>query len=117
VGLERFSQSQIIAASELTVSAEELRIRVLADPTTGKINQLIRLQRIADAAVRALGVESVTREDTKPGLAEYLGATAEEVASRISAPKGASIGSCTPKASPHVSEWCPISRRAGHRCH
>jgi hypothetical protein len=49
-------QAQVIAAAELQVLAEETRSAALQSPATADLDNLVRVQSVADRAVRRLGL-------------------------------------------------------------
>ncbi len=50
-------QAQIIAAAELAVLAEEHRAAALREPAAADYEQLVRVQSVADRALRRLGIK------------------------------------------------------------
>jgi hypothetical protein len=62
-------QAAAIAAAELQVLAEETRAAALREPLTADLDNLVRVQSIADRALRRLGIKGTPQ---KPPLAEYL---------------------------------------------
>lgn len=62
-------------AAGLAVLADTLRQRRLAGDVTVLLDDLVRVERLADRAVRALGLGKIAKP-TAPSLAEYLAAKA-----------------------------------------
>lgn len=71
-------QAAIIAAAELQVLAEEARTTALRDAGRADLDQVLRLQGVADRALRRLNIVDQTRRSAVAGptLAEYLAASA-----------------------------------------
>jgi hypothetical protein len=70
-------QAQVIAAAELQVLAEEARAAALHEPTNvAGLEQLVRLQDLADRALRRLGIKNA---EPKPSLEAYLATKTEGV--------------------------------------
>ena len=61
-------------ASELVALAEDLRARMLRAEPGANADDLVRLQRLADASVRRLNLPTSANKQT-PTLAEYLAST------------------------------------------
>jgi hypothetical protein len=66
------TQSEIVAAAELTTLAEEARALALANPATADLDAIVRVQGAADRAVRRLGVKPGAKRDTTPSLADIV---------------------------------------------
>ena len=70
-------QAAIIAAAELQVLAEEARTAALRNAGRADLDQVLRLQGVADRALRRLGLVDQKRPAVVgPTLAEYLASTA-----------------------------------------
>lgn len=54
-------KAQVLAAAELVTAAENARTQLLADPTMD-IEQIIRLENLANRAVRRLGIKPVEKQ-------------------------------------------------------
>jgi hypothetical protein len=57
-------------AAELTALAEDLRARMLRADPAANADDVVRLQRLADASVRRLNLSSAAKK--QPSLADYL---------------------------------------------
>ena len=64
-------QAEIIAAAELQVLAEEARTTALRDPLAADLDNLVRVQSVADRALRRLGIKPGA-PPKPPSLKEYI---------------------------------------------
>jgi hypothetical protein len=72
-------QTQVIAAAELQALAEDARAAALREPAIADLEQLVRLQGLADRALRRLGIKAETARQ-QPSLQEHLARRAAEAA-------------------------------------
>jgi hypothetical protein len=68
-------RAQALAAAELTVAAENARAELLAGQ--GDVEQIVRLENLANRAVKRLGLQAATAPQG-PTLAEHLAKLARE---------------------------------------
>ena len=66
-------RAAIDRAATLAACAEDCRVRCLAGDPSVNLDDLVRLERLADLAVRRLGIGRV-RQSEAPSLDRYLGA-------------------------------------------
>ncbi|MGB7099984.1 MAG: hypothetical protein WBD95_14630 [Xanthobacteraceae bacterium] len=64
-------QAAVIAAAELLVLAEETRAAALRDPLAADLDNLVRVQSVADRALRRLGIKPGA-PPKPPSLKEYI---------------------------------------------
>jgi hypothetical protein len=67
-------QAACVACAELQVLAEEARAAALAQAGAGDLDQVVRVQRLANAALHRLGLDRIKPRDDKPtpSLDQYL---------------------------------------------
>jgi hypothetical protein len=85
--VEANRQADALAAAELKCAAEDLRARLLAGPTValGDLEQIVRLENLADRAVRKLGLRPAGKSAAPAvTLAEHLARRAAERAGKPS---------------------------------
>ena len=64
-------QAAVIAAAELLVLAEETRAAALRDPLAADLDNIVRVQSVADRALRRLGIKPGA-PPKPPSLKEYI---------------------------------------------
>jgi hypothetical protein len=72
------TQAQVLSAAELQILAEQARFAALESetpPDYGTLEQIVRVHRLANAALRRIGLDHIKREDPhEMTLAQYLDA-------------------------------------------